>query len=276
MTLQDMLTYKKQFGFTNTQIAERSGVPLGTVQKVFGGSTRTPRYDTLQALSRFFEGECVGIPGSVSEPIRYNTVRKESSASAVHSFGNGEKTISDYLALPDDVRVELIDGVFYEMAAPTSVHQRIAGMIHTVFDRFVEENEGPCVPLISPVDVQLDCDDRTMVQPDVLVICDQNKLTRARIIGAPDLVNEVLSPSNWYHDMVRKKMKYQLAGVREYWIVVPEEKKVLVFLFTDTERMTEYSFDEKVPVSIWGGKCEVDFSRIYQSMLRTMPFLIEE
>ena len=76
-----------------------------------------------------------------------------------------------------------------------------------------------CVPFVAPTDVQLDCDDKTMVQPDVLVVCDRSKITKERIVGAPDLVMEVISPSRVTVDIFIKVQKYKNAGVREYWLV---------------------------------------------------------
>ena len=184
----------------------------------------------------------------------------------------GDKTLEDYMALPEGARIEMIDGVFYDMAAPTFIHQRIAAMIFNIFENFVNANGGPCIPSIAPTDVQLDCDDRTMVQPDVLVVCDRKKIIKARVVGAPDLLVEVLSPSNWYMDIFRKKEKYEHAGVREYWIVLPEQKKVLVYLFEKSSEPTEYTFDDKVPVDIWAGGCTVDFKDIYDKI----SFLYDE
>ena len=114
--------------------------------------------------------------------------------------------------------------------------------------------------------MQLDCDDKTVVQPDVMIICDRSKITKPRIVGAPDLVVEVLSPSNWSHDMVRKLKKYKKAGVREYWIVNLEEQYVLVYEFTKSDFPTEYDFDDEVPVGIWDGKCKVNFREIYEDV----------
>ena len=150
------------------------------------------------------------------------------------------------------------------MAAPTFSHQEIGLSICFAFRNFVEANGGECIPAVAPVDVQLDCDDKTMVQPDVMIICDRNKITKPRIVGAPDLIVEVLSPSNWYHDLVRKLRKYKKAGVREYWIVIPDSLKVLVYYFEKSDIPEEYSFNDEVPVNIWDGRCKVDFRKIYE------------
>lgn len=298
MTLQEMLKLKKDYGFTNKQIADGSGVPLGTVQKVFGRSTGTPRYETLQALSVFFEREwkirwghgnpvwndiledsamnTYGSRGQKGQPGQLSQLSQLSQLDqldALHFSGRSGMTIKDYYELPDGVRVELIDGTFYDMASPTSVHQRIAGRIYSVLDQYVEDHNGPCTPFDAPMDVQLDADDKTMVQPDIMVVCDQSKITMKCIVGAPDFIVEVLSPGNWYMDLFRKMRKYRAAGVREYWVVIPEEKLVQVYYFESGEEMKEYTFEDKIPVGIWDGKCKVDFANIYRSLIRTMPFL---
>ena len=111
MTVEDMKRMKQEKGYSYAQIAQMSGVPLGTVQKVFGGETASPRYDTLMALESFFKREM-------------GTGMVKGEAALYSSFGKqGEYTIKDYYALPEDKRVELIDGVFYDMAAPAPVHQ---------------------------------------------------------------------------------------------------------------------------------------------------------
>ena len=87
----------------------------------------------------------------------------------------GEYTLEDYYALPEEQRVELIDGVIYDMSAPTSVHQLLGTEILLVLKDYIRKEHGLCVPVASPIDVQLDCDDKTMVQPDVIVVCDLGK-----------------------------------------------------------------------------------------------------
>lgn len=264
MTIEEMIRRKKEMGYSNKQLAELSGVPLGTIQKVFSGSTVAPRYQTMQALSKvlvkkeYNYGELEKTREVVRESSRYN-----SGSSAIKMTG---KTIDDYIALPEGTRIELIDGVFYDMAAPTVIHQRIGLMIFNAFENHINKNGGKCITSAAPTDVQLDCDDKTMVQPDVLIVCDRDKIIKARVVGAPDLIVEVLSPNNWYMDIIRKKDKYQNAGVREYWIVLPEQKKVLVYYFERSSEYIEYSFEDKIPVAIWDNKCEVDFNFIYSKV----------
>mgnify|MGYP000438242551 FL=1 len=133
--------------------------------------------------------------------------------------------MEDYYALPEEQRVELIDGVIYDMSAPTSVHQLLGTEILLVLKDYIRKQHGRCVLIASPIDVQLDCDDKTMVQPDVIVVCDREKIQNRCIFGAPDFVAEVLSESTRKKDLVLKLNKYMTAGVREYWLVDPDRKK---------------------------------------------------
>jgi Uma2 family endonuclease len=135
-------------------------------------------------------------------------------------------------------------------------------MIASTFENYISDNNGLCVPFAAPTDVQLDCDDKTMVMPDVFVVCDRDKITEQRIYGAPDLIIEILSQSNWYTDMEIKRRKYKAAGVREYWIVIPKQQKILVYDFEKNDDSIEYTFDDSIPVGIWDGKCTVDFENI--------------
>ncbi|MCD8119201.1 MAG: Uma2 family endonuclease [Lachnospiraceae bacterium] len=179
----------------------------------------------------------------------------------------GNYTIDDYYALPDNVRAELIDGIFYYLSAPTITHQIISGRLYNTLDRYIEDKNGDCVPLIAPCDVQPDReDDRWMIQPDVMVVCDRNKLEDDRCVrGAPDFVAEVLSPSTKKRDRTVKRRKYRETGVREYWMIDPETEMIEVYIFKSTETDVlprVYPFHETVPVSIFCGDCKVDFAKI--------------
>lgn len=149
-------------------------------------------------------------------------------------------TYADYLGWPEDVRCELIDGVAWMMApAPDLAHQEIAGEIFFQLRRKLEGN--PCRVFIAPVDVRLpraaeaDEDIDTVVQPDVLVVCDPARLDRRGVRGAPDFVVEVLSPATAAHDHVRKRRIYERAGVREYWLVHPADRMVTIYRLAGAE-----------------------------------------
>lgn len=91
------------------------------------------------------------------------------------------------------------------------------------------ERGGSCRPLIAPMDTQLDCDEKTMVQPDVAILCRNDKIKKWGIYGAPDFVLEVISPSTRRKDYTKKLSKYMTAGVREYWILDPCQQKLIVY-----------------------------------------------
>lgn len=251
MTIKEMIERKIELGYSYAQIADLSGLPVGTVQKVLGGITESPRYDTLMALEKVLRKE---EPFMVSEPSFHYQAKKQ-----------GEYTLEDYYQIPDDQRVELIDGVIYDMAAPTSIHQIIAGHFHAQLLNYVSSKKGKCVPMISPLDVQLNCDNKTMVQPDVVVVCDRDKIIKRCVYGAPDLVVEVLSPYTKKKDMTLKMHKYADAGVKEYWLVDPEKKKIIVYDFINDD-YSIYGFDSIIPVAIWGGDCQIDFNEIFESI----------
>lgn len=249
MTIKEMQELRKQLGYSYEMVAKLSGVPLGTVQKVLLGVTKCPRYDTLTALEGVFR------------PKYESMVRETSVYNA--SMVQDEFTVEDYLESTEEERVELIDGVIYDMAAPTDKHQIIGDEIQMRFREHIRKKNGKCVTVTSPIDVQLDCDNRTMVQPDVIIVCDRNKFKKGRVFGAPDLVVEVLSDSTRKKDIFIKGHKYQNAGVREYWLVDPKKKRVHVYKFEEDEYPTMYTFEHKVPVGIWNNECEVDFAEIY-------------
>ena len=250
MTLEEMREKKREYGFTNEQISDYTGVPLATVQKIFAGVTESPRYATLQALETLFrqlEGERIR--------AWQQTGWRKAAYMADCLKSQGEYTLADYYSLPDERRVELIDGVIYDMSSPESIHQILITAIWKDLFNFISDKKGDCLPMIAPLDVQLDRDDQTMLQPDVLVVCDRGKVVRRCVYGAPDFVAEILSKSTWEKDMYVKLGKYEAAGVREYWIVDPKKKRVLVYDFEHTDFPALYTFMDQIPVGIFDGEC---------------------
>ncbi|MCD7820350.1 MAG: Uma2 family endonuclease [Lachnospiraceae bacterium] len=179
----------------------------------------------------------------------------------------GEYTLEDYYALPDEQRVELIDGVFYDMAAPYTTHQIAIFEICTQLGNFIKSKKGSCRALPAPTDVQLDCDDRTMLQPDVLVVCDRDRIRQRCIYGAPDFVIEILSDLTARKDATVKLWKYRNAGVREYWIVDLRQEKVIVYDMTGEDcRTLIYGIEQPVPVQIFDGECQIYFNEICEEV----------
>lgn len=174
----------------------------------------------------------------------------------------GEYTIEDYHAWPEEERIELIDGVIYVMEAPSFVHQRLAGRIFSQMEIYFRKKGGECIPLISPIDVRLDCDDKTMVQPDLIILCDRDKIKRWGIMGAPDFILEILSPSTRRKDCVKKLQKYSDAGVKEYWIIDPGKRLLLTYDFTRDYLPCIYPLTGTAGLALYDYELQIDLDEI--------------
>lgn len=160
-------------------------------------------------------------------------------------------TTDDIYNLPDGERAELIDGQLYMMAPPSMNHQRILMNMAGEIREYIKKRNGKCEVFPAPFAVFLNKDSRNYVEPDISVVCDKDKLDEKGCIGAPDWVIEVTSPSNPQHDYGIKLFKYRTAGVREYWIVNPQKKAVIVYDFEKDERSNQYVFDDDIPSCIF-------------------------
>ena len=279
MDLKRLRERKKELNYTNEMISELSGVPLGTVQKVFSGATASPRYSTLVAIEQalypdkyfypkigFGDEAAMYVHDSHPMYVKEEAIDYYAPKDSPNTWPRqGEYTLDDYYALPDDTRVELIDGRIYDMTAPTIKHQDIIVKLVIILNSCIVHHNSDCKVLVSPVDVRLDRDDKTMVEPDIVVICKKPEDIR-RIEGAPEFVCEVLSPSTRSKDCLLKTKKYSEAGVKEYWIIDPENEKVLVYAFENDPFPQTYSFSDVIPLAISNGKCEIDFSDIKKEL----------
>ncbi len=140
---------------------------------------------------------------------------------------------TDYRGWVEGERWEFIDGAAYAMSpSPSRIHQHVAGNIYREISGFLKRK--PCIAYHAPIDVKLsppEADDRpTVLQPDVVVVCDPNRLREWGIQGAPDLVIEILSPSSARMDEVTKRRLYERYGIREYWIVHPSEHYIVRYV----------------------------------------------
>lgn len=179
--------------------------------------------------------------------------------------GKVTMTLAEYEALPEDVRVELIEGEIFVMEAPSWIHQQLVLRIAQKLCQYIDEKKGECAVTIAPFDVLLDDnpDKPTVVQPDVLVICKKERLTERRCEGAPDFAVEITSPSGVQRDYVKKLNLYNDKGVREYWIVNPQSRAVEVYLLGDDMQVLHYTFEDKVKVNIYDD-LYIDFAELSQ------------
>ena len=266
MNIQLMEYYREVKGCTYDKISELSGIPVETVRGILSGE-ELPGEEARQALEdvlmpgsafglreggRYPEGGAKGFPDMLGE--------------SKMAYQAGSYTLEDYYALPDERRVELIDGAFYDMSAPSTGHQTAVVQISVQINDFLRRKKGGCRGFAAPVDVQLDCDDRTMVQPDILIVCDKDKITEKCIVGAPDFIIEILSRSTEKKDMFLKFRKYKNAGVREYWIVDTKRRKVIVYFFERDQQPAIYGLSDKVPAGIYDGELIIDFAQVEEEL----------
>jgi Uma2 family endonuclease len=153
---------------------------------------------------------------------------------------NASYSYADYLKWQFEERIELIKGKIFKMSpAPATKHQQYVGEIFRQISNHVHRSS--CKAFVAPFDVRLTPIQKaesdkihTVVQPDVCVVCDPAKIDAKGCIGAPDLIVEVLSPGNTDREMNEKFEIYQENGVKEYWLVEPNDRIVLVYILDET------------------------------------------
>lgn len=178
-------------------------------------------------------------------------------------------TLADALTWDESERMELIEGVPFMHAAPTRIHQKLGGSIFRQIANYLDGKR--CEVYAGPFAVRLfeekeDTPDTvdTMVEPDISVVCDPDKLDDIGCKGAPDLIVEILSPSTQRHDRMVKFNLYQRAGVKEYWIVDPDMQTVQVHVLEDGQYYSPqvYTAGETVKVHVLEA-CFVDLKKVF-------------
>jgi len=179
-------------------------------------------------------------------------------------------TYANVITWPEGERWELIDGCAYDMTpAPSTRHQLILLALILQFGNFLKKS--PCLLLTAPYDVRLPKAQEdgltasTVVQPDLMVVCEREKLDERGCVGAPTLVVEITSPSTAAKDLREKRMVYQRAGVPEYWIISPADQTLLVFTLDDTGHYgapTVFTADEQAPVGVLPG-LQIDLASVF-------------
>ena len=176
-------------------------------------------------------------------------------------------TYLDYQSWPENERWEIFDGTAHMQAVPSRQHQDVLMALSSAIYQYLKDK--PCKVYPAPFCVRLDAamsdqDTSTVVEPDISVICDPNKLNDRGCIGAPDMIIEIVSPSTAKVDKLLKFNKYEAAGVRAYWIVEPDQKLISVFRLLDGRygRPEIFTRDDMIQVSIFSD-FEIDLRGIF-------------
>jgi Uma2 family endonuclease len=186
---------------------------------------------------------------------------------AINAIDNKIYTYEDYLKFPEDEIVEIIDGRISAMSpAPSRIHQEILMELSAEIRNYIKSNNGSCKVYPAPFDVVLVDENqdakesKNIVQPDISVICDKSKLTDNGCTGSPDMIVEIISQYNPRNDYIKKLNLYEQFRVKEYWIVNPMKKNILVYILTENGygMPDMYTFNDIVKVNIYDN-LEIDF-----------------
>ena len=168
---------------------------------------------------------------------------------------NKTYTYADYAQWDDEQRWELIEGVPYNMTpAPTLRHQNILGELHLQIASFLKGKDckvflAPC-DLLLPEKDQEDNQSKNILQPDIMVVCDSSKIKDKYVVGAPDWIIEILSPSTAKKDKIQKKKAYEKAGVKEYWLVSQTYGTITIFKLKDGKLTHQDVYDETAELDV--------------------------
>ena len=243
---------------TTATLSKLSGVPVGTINKILNGETKSPRCDTLSALEQALDSVW-----KHSKEVRDSVDPYGVGESGVHTTMDSWKLRCNIqagagsLKLPYDMGAERMDGELICSEKPTTGHQVLVSQLILQFGRFIEETGKNDLVLPSPFCVYPDGDKETVLHPDISVVCHREGLGRDGLRGAPDLVMEITSSVTRKRDLGRKMCIYLEAGVREYWVLDSKTRNVLVYCFEQDELPDVYSFKEEIPVSIYEGRLRI-------------------
>lgn len=234
-----------------SKIERAEGNPsIATVGKLFSGMGRVIGFDNTRSTGSTKTD--IAVPESCRPYLNANRLQ-------------GQFTTRDIAMLPEGIRVELFDGILYDMAVPTYVHELIVAELILDFGTYIRENKGKCRVSGSSTGVWFDPDDRNFVVPDMIVVCDKSKMDKKGIVGGPDFVLEVVSESSRVRDFKMKKTLYEEKGVREYWIIDPRRKCLVIYDFenpNETFSAEIHGLNEIIGVGIYDGNLKIDLRGI--------------
>lgn len=244
-----LLIYARKIrGITQTELSKQTGITQADISKM----ERAEGNPSLATISRI------------------TTALKCSLAMDLDILSEKEgrlHTITDIYDMTGDERVELIDGIIYDMGYPGVMHAMIISYLHNKFADYIEDKAGAC-HVMQNVGLIFEDSIHNYFVPDLMVICDRSKIGTHMVTGPADLIVEVVSPSNPNHDYRTKLAKYMEMGVREYWIVDPGREKIVVYAECDDYIPAIYpianspAVDVDIPVGIYDGDLVIEVQGI--------------
>lgn len=239
---------RKARGYTQAELAEMLDISRSSYANYETGN-RTPDIDMLEKITRVLNISVDELFG------RYNfgTPNLIRESPALYRVREPEYTVEEYFAIANCSEYELINGRLIKKNAPAAEHQITSLQICMAFYQHILENKGGCQVIPAPFCVVLNEEDAVVVQPDVSVICDSEKLKDGCCYGAPEIVVEIVSPGNWKYDYREKLCIYDEYGVREYWIVDLERDRVLVYDFENSIGPQLMPLNEEVHSNVLSG-----------------------
>ena len=261
MDISDLRRRKKALKLTNQDISDLTDIPVSTVNKVLGGVTKSPRYDTLLAIE-----DAIGKKEKDSNQIsRYDygvnldnpMMVRESNNYAMDTRTYTEEDLDN---LPEGNFAELIDGILYFKGSPSLTHERIISRLSLNIMNYIQEHGGKCEVFSSHYAMRLQTgeNEANVFLPDIMTVCRPDILKDEYCAGPADWVIEVASPGNSKNDYQKKVYHYRRGGVQEYWIIDPQKRIVTVFDYESEkiarqEGITIYSYEEVIPVQVLSG-----------------------
>ena len=288
LTLSEMKKIRLEKNVTYEEIANLSGISISSVQKIFGSDDANPRRVTIERLNKAFSiidsyyvdaysaddrggGETSNTDYVSDVRIKYNSYGQGKMVAGGNEpiYTRSGYTYEDYLALelPEGKRVEIIDGVIYDMASPTETHQGIISHLLVYLSNELRKRNMKCLPFTAPFDVRLDYDEgpTTVVQPDIILKCPDDEVVRdeegKQIRWIPRFVLEVLSPSTRKKDMYIKTKKYMEAGVVEYWMIDNDKKQVIKHNF-ENDTVEIFGYEDKIGIDIYNEDIKIDMKEL--------------
>ncbi len=296
MDVKELKKRKKALKLTTAELAFIAELPVGTVSKIMTGETKNPSYATIEKIDKALAHEemLARVHAYIEELLAYihghpdenvDQVKFEREYRKAHNLDDSplpfampqtaqnnaldielfhDPRVNEEICaqLGENRCIELIDGHLIINEMPDMDHQIIVQNLGEKIRDFIKRNKGKCKMFNVGINVFLDEDDYTLVIPDVVVLCDRGKIGKKGIIGAPDWVIEVVSPSTRTNDYNRKMHKYMAAGVREYWIIDPLKEKIITYVEGETLMACVYDFTDHVPVYIYDGRLQICMSEL--------------